>query len=56
MVQGEAAQYQNQNIRFAVDFTAKRNVSLGTGSAQKEICLQKYLKKLSRIWTYIKWS
>ena len=26
--------YRNQNVRFDVDFIAKRNVSLGTGSAK----------------------
>ena len=29
------AHYRNQNVRFDVDFIAKRNVSLGTGSARK---------------------
>ena len=37
MDQGKNAQYRNQNIRFDVDFIAKRNVSLGTGSAPKTI-------------------
>ena len=34
MDQGKVAHYQNQNVRFDVDFIAKRNVPLGTGSAQ----------------------
>ena len=56
MDQGKVAHYRNQNVRFDVDFIAKRNVSLGTGSAKKgwKFCLQKDLKKFSRIWTYIK--
>ena len=37
MDQGKNAHYRNQNIRFDVDFIAKRNISLGTGSAQKEL-------------------
>ena len=37
MDQGKNAHYQNQNIRFDVDFIAKKNVSLGTGSAQKRL-------------------
>ena len=54
MDQGKIAHYRNQNIRFDVDFIAKRNVSLGTGSAKTGLCLQKDLKMCSRIWTYIK--
>ena len=55
MDQGKVAQYGNLNVHFDVDFIAKRNVSLGTGSAKKGLeCLQKDLKKFSRIWTYIK--
>ena len=58
MDQGKVARYRNQNVRFDVDFIVERNVSLGTGSAKKgwEFCLQKDLKKFSRIWTYIMWS
>ena len=56
MDQGKVAHYRKQIVRFDVDFVAKRNVSLGTGSAKKgcKFCLQKELKKFSRIWTYIK--
>ena len=35
MDQGKVAHYRIQNVRFDVDFIAKRNVSLGTGSAEK---------------------
>ena len=35
MDHGKVAHYRNQNARFDVDFIAKRNVSLGTGSAKK---------------------
>ena len=37
MGQGKGAHYRNQYVRFDVDFIAKRNVSLGTGSAIKRI-------------------
>ena len=56
MDQGKVAHYQNQNVYFDVDLTAKRNVSLGTGSAKKRVekfCLHRDLKKFSRIWTYL---
>ena len=55
MDQGKNAHYRNQNIRFDVDFIAKRNVFLGTGSVKKglKFHLQKDLKKFSRVWTYI---
>ena len=33
MNQGKVAHYQN--VRFDVDFIAKRNISLGAGSAKK---------------------
>ena len=35
MDQGKVAHYRNQNVRFDVDFIAKTNVSLGTGSVKK---------------------
>ena len=35
MDQDKVAYYRNQNVGFDVDFIAKRNVSLGTGSAKK---------------------
>ena len=35
MDQGKCAHYRNQNVRFDVGFIAKRNVSLGTGSAKR---------------------
>ena len=35
MDQGKVAHYLKRNVRFDVDFIAKRNVSLGTGSAKK---------------------
>ena len=35
MGQGRVAHYRNQHVRFDVDFIAKRNVSLWTGSAKK---------------------
>ena len=46
MDQGKVAHYRNQNVRFDVDFIAKRNVSLGTGSAKKglEILLTERLQ------------
>ena len=37
MDQDKVAHYRNQNNRFDVDFIAKRNVSLGTGSAKKRL-------------------
>ena len=33
--QGKVVHYRIQNVRFDVDFIAKWNVSLGTGSDQK---------------------
>ena len=46
MEQGKVAHYRNQNVRFDVDFIAKRNVPLGTGIAKKglKFCFQKDLK------------
>ena len=35
MDQGKVAHYWNWNVRFDVDFIAKRNISLGAGSAKK---------------------
>ena len=35
MDQGKVGHYRNKNVRFAVDFIAKRNIYLVTGSAQK---------------------
>ena len=57
MDQGNVAHYRNQNVCFDVDFNAKRNVSLGTGSAETglEILLaEKDLEKFRTVWTYIK--
>ena len=34
MDQGKGAHYRNQNVRFDVDFIAKRNVALDTGGAK----------------------
>ena len=39
MDKGKNVHYRNQNIRFGVDFIAKRNVSLGTGSAKKGLAI-----------------
>ena len=54
MDQGKVAHYRNQNVRYDVYLIAKRNASLGTGSAKKrlEILLAERLKMFSRIWTY----
>ena len=35
MAHGKVAHYRKQNVLFDDDFIAKRNVSLGTGSAKK---------------------
>ena len=35
MNQGKLAHYRNQSVRFDVDFIAKRNIYLRTGSAEK---------------------
>ena len=35
MDQGKVAHYRNQNVRFDIDFNAKRIASLGTGNAKK---------------------
>ena len=37
MDHGKDAHYRNQSVRFDVDFIAKKNVSLGTGSAKKGV-------------------
>ena len=37
MHHGKGVHYRNQNVRFDVGFIAKRNISLGTGSAKKEL-------------------